>query len=88
MEMTTMTATLDMRDPEQLDYFRVVQAKGAIKLYMSCGMNAARGMTISKWMAIARELTGKQFAARDYAGAVKALEQRRDTLLTYRQVDG
>lgn len=52
-----------------------VSLKHGIKLYAKTGMRPNRAWTPKAMMAKASEITGKKFKARDYAGAVAALEE-------------
>lgn len=54
--------------------FVAVTLKSAIKLYARTGMKANRAYTPKNMLAKASEITGKTFKARDYDGAVAALE--------------
>ena len=79
--------TIDMRDQHQRDYFQVCTIKAHLKL-VRLGMTPPRGVTRTKLMQRARELTGRHdLRPRDYDEAIKALEIRRDVLLVYRNTD-
>jgi hypothetical protein len=79
---TPSTITVDMRDKYQAEHFQVVTIKAHLKL-VKLGMTPPRGITRTFLMQRARELTGASISDRDYDGAIKALEARRDALLTY-----
>lgn len=54
--------------------FVAISLKSAIKLYARTGMKANRAYTPKNMLAKASEITGKAFKARDYDGAIAALE--------------
>ena len=54
--------------------YRAIVIKSGLKLYAKTGMKPNRAYTPSNMMAVASEITGKKFKARDYAGAIAALE--------------
>lgn len=54
---------------------RAATVRSAIRMYIHSGMLITRGMTISKLMRAASDITDKKFKARDYAGAMAALDQ-------------
>lgn len=81
--------TVDMTNKHQREYVQVCTLKGAIKM-AKVGMRHSR-VSNKTLMTQAKELTGANFTMRDYDGAIKALEARRDALLVYignEQVDG
>jgi hypothetical protein len=65
--MTTFTGT-------GVQVYRAAVIKSGLKLYLKTGMKPNRAYTPSAMMRVASEITGKKFKARDYAGAVAALE--------------
>jgi len=81
--MSDNSVTIDMRDPNQAEYFQVVTIKAHLRL-VAAGMQPPRGITKTRLLQRARELTGAAIKARDYDGAIKALEARRNALLVYR----
>lgn len=76
-----MTITVDMHNQYQREYAQVCTLKAHIKM-LKAGMTHSR-MSKTQMMNTARRLTGAQFGTRDYDGAIKALEARRDALLVY-----
>lgn len=58
-----------------VDRFRAIALKSALKLYAATGIKANRAYTPKNMMTTAKAITGKTFKARDYAGAIKALEE-------------
>lgn len=73
--------TIDMTDQHQREYAQVVTLKAHIKM-LKVGMKHSR-LGKTQIMTTARKLTGANFGTRDYDGAIKALEARRDALLVY-----
>lgn len=55
--------------------FRAITLKSGLKMYKDIGMQPNRAWTPSAMMRTAAHITGKKFKARDYAGAIKALEE-------------
>lgn len=74
--------TIDMHNPEEAKYFAICQVKGMLKL-AALGMQHSR-VSKRQLMQHARDLTGQNFKARDYDGAIKALEDKRDAILAAR----
>lgn len=66
---------ININDPQQRQYVAAVQTKAALKLAIA-GVKASRHHTNKEWMTAAETITGRKFKARDYAGAVAALEQK------------
>ncbi|QIV65883.1 hypothetical protein Cp1R7AA1_020 [Mesorhizobium phage Cp1R7A-A1] len=54
--------------------FQAITIKSALKLYAKTGIKANRAYTPTNMMAMAKKITGKKLAARDYMGGVAALE--------------
>ena len=54
--------------------FRAVVVAKALRLYAATGIKANRAYTPKNMRAVATEVTGLKFKARDYLGAAKALE--------------
>ena len=61
--------------PEAVSVFRALTVASALKLYARTGMKANRAYTPAKMMRVAREITGKNFKARDYLLAAEALRE-------------
>ena len=59
---------------EQVGRYRAVVIKSGLKLYRDTGMRPNRAYTPTAMMRVASEITGKKFKARDYTGAIEALE--------------
>jgi hypothetical protein len=57
-----------------IDTYRYLLLAKSIELYARYGMIPTRGVTISKMMKMASQITGKKFKSRDYAGAAAALK--------------
>ena len=57
-----------------IDTYRYLLLAKSIELYARCGLIPTRGVTISKMMKMATQITGKKFKSRDYAGAAAALK--------------
>lgn len=57
-----------------VNVFAAIALKHGLKLYAATGMRPNRMYTPKNMMAAAERTTGKKFKARDYAGAVEALE--------------
>jgi len=55
--------------------FRAITLKSGLALYAKTGMKPNRMWSPKNMMALASEITGKKFKARDYQGAVDALAQ-------------
>lgn len=66
--MTTFTG-------DEVSVFAMITLKSALKLYAKTGMKANRAYTPTAMMRTASRMTGKTFKARDYAGAIAALEE-------------
>ncbi len=54
--------------------YQAMTLKHALKLYAKTGIKANRAYTPSAMMRLASGITGKRFKARDYIGAIAALE--------------
>lgn len=67
--------TIILETEDQRDRYTAVLLKHGIKLYARSGLIPNRNWTITKMMARAAQITGKQFKKRDYAAAVDALEE-------------
>lgn len=78
--------TVDMTNEYQRQYTQCVTLKAHVKM-LKIGMKNSR-LSKTKIMELAREASGAQFGLRDYDGAIRALEKRRDALLVYIQNDG
>lgn len=61
--------------PAAVSVYQAAVVKSALKLYAKTGMKANRAYTPKNMMATASAITGKKFKARDYEGAIKALEE-------------
>lgn len=55
--------------------YQAVALKSALRLYAKTGMKANRAYTPKNMMALAAQITGKKFKARDYDGAISSLEE-------------
>lgn len=64
---------------EGVNLYVAATLKSALKLYANTGMKVNRAYTPKAMMAKAAELTGKTFKARDYMGAVDALQEMIDS---------
>lgn len=62
----------------QIDRFRIVVIKNAIKLYKNTGMKANRAYTPTNMRRAAEQITGKTFKARDWEGMIAALQEKLD----------
>lgn len=51
--------TVTMTGPDAMHFYRAVQLRSAISLYMKTGMIPTRGVTITKMLRAAKEYTGK-----------------------------
>lgn len=60
---------------DQVNVFAMITLKSALKLYAKTGMKDNRAYTPTAMMRTASRMTGKTFKARDYAGAIAALEE-------------
>lgn len=60
---------------DQVSVFAMITLKSALSLYAKTGMKANRAYTPTAMMRTASRMTGKKFKARDYAGAIAALEE-------------
>ena len=67
--MTTFTG------PAEVNVYRAITIKHGLKLYMNTGMKPNRAYTPTAMMRTAKEITGAKLKARDYAGAIKALDE-------------
>lgn len=54
--------------------YQAITIKAGLRLYMKTGMKPNRMWTPSAMMRTASNITGKKFKARDYQGAIDALE--------------
>ena len=66
--MTTFTG-------DQVSVFAMITLKSALSLYAKTGMKVNRAYTPTAMMRTASRMTGRTFKARDYAGAIAALEE-------------
>lgn len=66
--MTMFTGT------KGVNTFIAVTLKRAIMVYRDTGMKVNRAYTPKNMLAKASEITGKKFKARDYTGAIDALQ--------------
>ena len=66
--MTTFTG-------DQVSVFAMITLKSALSLYAKTGMRVNRAYTPTAMMRTASRMTGRTFKARDYAGAIAALEE-------------
>lgn len=56
-----------------INIYRAIVLASALRLYANTGMRTNRAYTPKRMMAVAAEITGQTFKARDYAGAAAAL---------------
>jgi hypothetical protein len=61
--------------PAAVSIYVAVTLKSGLRLYDATGIKPNRMWTGKAMMAKASEITGKKFKARDYQGAVAALEE-------------
>jgi hypothetical protein len=67
--MTSFTGT------SEVDLFRAVTLKSGLKMWRDLKMKPNSAWTPRAMMRTAARLTGETFSARDYTGAIKALEK-------------
>lgn len=60
---------------EEVSVYAMITLKSALSLYAKTGMKVNRAYTPTAMMRTASRMTGKTFKARDYAGAIAALEE-------------
>ena len=60
--------------PNGIAVFQALAVKGGLKA-IKLGLRVNTAYTPKNCMAMATKITGKQFKARDYDGAIKALEE-------------
>ena len=60
--------------PKATEVFRASAVGSALRLYAKTGIKVNRAYTPAAMMAVAAEITGKKFKARDYAGAAAELK--------------
>lgn len=63
--------------PKAVDYYLVCVLASGLKLFKDTGIRPNRAWTPGRMMAKAGEITGKKFKARDYQGALEALEEKK-----------
>lgn len=70
--------------PDSMQFFRAIQLRAAISLYMKTGMIPTRGVTITKMLRAAKEFTGKVYGNNlpGYATAMADLQVWIDTMQT------
>ena len=59
---------------DAIPMFQVITLKGAIKLHKACGMIPTRGMTITKMLQSASNVTGKKYKRGQHDAAIADLE--------------
>lgn len=67
--MTTFTG------PAEVQIYRAITVKHGLKLYKNTGIKPNRAYTPTAMMRVAKEITGAKLKARDYEGAIKALDE-------------
>lgn len=60
---------------EEVSVYAMITLKSALSLYAKTGMKVNRAYTPTAMMRTASRMTGRTFKARDYAGAIAALEE-------------
>lgn len=60
---------------EEVGVFAMITLKSALSLYAKTGMKVNRAYTPTAMMRTASRMTGRKFKARDYAGAIVALDE-------------
>jgi hypothetical protein len=70
---------------EEVGFYQAVVLKSGLKLYAKTGIRPNRAWTPTAMMKLARSITGKPLKARDYEGAVAALQVWIDEQVAARQ---